>query len=424
MPTNRHWLPRIFAACFIAYTAAYLCRVNYAVALPAIQASLGLSSASVGLIGTAFFWSYALGQLVNGYLGDRVSARGFIFFGLIASVVINVAFGFTTALWAMVLLWAANGIFQSMLWGPLVKTLAHWFPNRQLNRVAFGMSLTMIFGYLIAWGMSGAMVNAFSWPWAFWLPAAIVTGLAFVWLGMARNRPRDVGLADTASASTVESASPASTPTSAATAGDRLTLWQLIRSTGLLPIAVTAATQGIIRDSILLWAPKLLMDTQGLSLKSAVGVVLIIPLVNFSGIALANWLHNRLGGREKHTLLYLMLATIVTSLGLAFFVRVNIGLTVALLAISTALMYGANPLITTVIPFNYAYCDRVSGVAGFLDCAIYVGSGVAGVLTGLIIDALGWNSVFVLWAAAAAVGAACMWVSMRRGQGEPTTSRG
>ena len=81
----KRWQIRIFAACILAYTAAYICRVNFSIAIPGFQAELGLSNTSVGLISTSFFWVYALGQAVNGYLGDKVSSRTFVFIGLLVS---------------------------------------------------------------------------------------------------------------------------------------------------------------------------------------------------------------------------------------------------------------------------------------------------------------------------------------------------
>lgn len=124
----KKWQTRIFIACFIAYTAAYICRVNLSIAIPGIQSEFGFSNASIGLISTSFFWVYALGQLINGFVGDMVSSRTFIFVGLTASALINIAFGLSSVLWMMVLLWSVNGIFQSMLWAPMIKTLSNWFP--------------------------------------------------------------------------------------------------------------------------------------------------------------------------------------------------------------------------------------------------------------------------------------------------------
>jgi OPA family glycerol-3-phosphate transporter-like MFS transporter len=409
----KKWQNRIFSACFIAYTAAYICRVNFSVAIPGLQTEFKFSNTNVGLISSAFFWVYALGQLVNGYLGDRFSSRKFIFTGLVISALINVAFGYSLTLYAMILLWGANGIFQSMLWGPIVKTLSYWFPNKKHNKVAFGMSITMIFGYLIAWSSSGAMLNYLGWQWVFWLASIIVIVLAFVWYFMIRNRPSDVGLPDISEAKEDASASSEDQPSLTVT---KKPLWKIITGTNLVFVAITGIMEGIIKDSISLWSPKLLMDTQNLSLESTVAIVLIIPLVNFSGILLAGWLNRILKSNEKLTIMILMLGSAVTSLGLVFLIHASTVLSIMMLACTSAFMFGINPLMTTVIPLNYSYCDKVSSIAGFIDFSIYLGSGLAGILTGFIVDMLGWDNVFIMWFLVSILGALAMYASIIKGR--------
>jgi sugar phosphate permease len=404
----KKWQIRVFSACFIAYTAAYICRVNISIGLPAIKDAFGYSSAGVGLIGTAFFWAYAAGQLVNGYIGDRVSGRVFVFVGLLMSVLLNILFGFSSALVVMIILWGANGIFQSMLWGPLVKTLSNWFPVKKSTLISFGMSITMIIGYLIAWGFSGAVLERFGWKWVFWLPAGIVLVLAGVWYAIARNKPSDAGLPGIQEEAGNKEISTAEMP--AGEAAKEQSLWKLIKGTNLLFIAITGAAQGIIKDSITLWSPKLLMDTQGISLSSTIGIILIIPVVNFIGILFAGSLNKLFKSKEKITIMVLMIGSFFASLGLMLFIHVNIVLSIILIACTSAFMFGANPMMTTIIPLNYKKYNKVSMVAGFIDFSIYVGSGLAGVFTGLVVDKFGWNSVFALWCLISALGVLSMGV--------------
>jgi len=71
----RAWRYRIFAIAWITYAGYYLGRVNLAVALPALGSEFGWSKAALGVLGSAFYWVYATGQLVNGHLGDRYTAK-------------------------------------------------------------------------------------------------------------------------------------------------------------------------------------------------------------------------------------------------------------------------------------------------------------------------------------------------------------
>jgi sugar phosphate permease len=398
----KRWQVRIFAACILAYTAAYICRVNFSIAIPGLQAELGLSNTSVGLISTSFFWVYALGQAVNGYLGDKVSSRTFVFIGLLVSALLNLAFGYSSMLWVMIILWSANGIFQSMLWAPLVKTLSYWFPKKLHNKIAFGMSIAVIAGYLAAWASSGLIMNSSGWRWVFWLAAILVLILAFVWYIMARNKPADLGLPDPEEAEDL--------PLGNLSSRKNKPIKSILNSK-LFLIILSGVLQGIVKESILLWSPKLLIDTYNLSLKSTVAIVLIIPLMNFSGLALSGWLNRLLKSAEKMTIMVLMFGSAATSLGLMFSIQKSPVFTVLLLACTSAFIFGTNPLMTAVIPLQYAYCDKVSTVAGLIDFSIYVGAGLAGVLTGLAADLLGWDKIFIMWFLVSIFGALAIYAS-------------
>ena len=103
------WKFKIFFLCWIAYASIYFARVNLSVAIPFIQKTLVLDKVQVGLIGSLFFWIYGIGQFVNGYIGDKVSSKIFIFIGLFVTSLTNIFFGLTSNFSFMLVIWAING---------------------------------------------------------------------------------------------------------------------------------------------------------------------------------------------------------------------------------------------------------------------------------------------------------------------------
>ena len=403
------WQKRVFILCWMAYSFAYFCRANFSVALPAIQDTYKWSNAKVGLIGSSLFWVYALGQLVNGYIGDKIDSRRFVFIGLIASAAINIAFGFANSFPLMVVLWGINGFFQSMLWGPIIKTLSNWFSHKQKNRVAVLISTTMVSGYLIAWAFSGLILYYKSWRWVFYLPGIIVTAFSVVWYIGMRSHPKEVGL--TISDNEENSEIPANETNS-----EQLSLWQLIIKTKLIPVAIACIAQGIIRDGITLWSPKFLMETQNMSIDSTIGLVIIIPIANFIGIMFAGWLNKRLNNNEKLTSIVLYSAGFISCLGLFIFSGINIFISMICLYLSSALMAGANTLLISIVPLHYGKYNKVSSVAGFLDFCCYVGSGITGIMTGFLVDKTGWNGVLLSWIAVSIIGVISIFIAWTSGK--------
>jgi sugar phosphate permease len=72
MPRIR-WL--IIWMCFLANAVSYIDRANLAIAAPAIRAELGIDAAAMGLVLSAFFWTYAAMQLPAGWFIDKLGVR-------------------------------------------------------------------------------------------------------------------------------------------------------------------------------------------------------------------------------------------------------------------------------------------------------------------------------------------------------------
>lgn len=70
---NMRWL--IIGMCFIANAINYIDRANLAIAAPHIRAELGLDAATMGIVLSAFFWTYALCQMPAGWFIDKVGVR-------------------------------------------------------------------------------------------------------------------------------------------------------------------------------------------------------------------------------------------------------------------------------------------------------------------------------------------------------------
>ena len=95
-PDLNYWKSRILLGVSLTYGGFYLCRLNISVVLPEISRCFGYTKTTLGEIGSAFFIFYALGQFVNGQLGDRISPRLLILYGLVVSALLNIAFGFSS----------------------------------------------------------------------------------------------------------------------------------------------------------------------------------------------------------------------------------------------------------------------------------------------------------------------------------------
>ncbi len=134
----------ILLLCFFTYLTVYVLRVNFSSAMPLLQSQANASSAFLGMIGSVFFITYAVGQLVNGFLADSMSPFRFIIFGLIGTVLANAGIAFCNSLALIPVLWAVNGYFQSIFWASLTRLLSFNFEKKKYSVVATVMSSSMV----------------------------------------------------------------------------------------------------------------------------------------------------------------------------------------------------------------------------------------------------------------------------------------
>ncbi len=98
---RRHRL-RVMLAITLGYGVIYTCRLALGVVKkPLIDAGI-FGPAELGLIGSALFYTYALGKLTNGFLADHANMKKFLAAGFLLSALCNIGMGFSTIVWLSV----------------------------------------------------------------------------------------------------------------------------------------------------------------------------------------------------------------------------------------------------------------------------------------------------------------------------------
>lgn len=163
-------------------------------------------------------------------------------------------------------------------------------------------------------------------------------------------------------------------------------------------IALACIAQGVLKEGIALWGPTFLGDVYALEQREVAKYSLAIPIMSLLGIFLAGWLNERLKSQERYAVLLLLAGTGLSCLGLYLSFKAHLFAGLLFLGLASALSYGANTLLLTIIPLKFAKYNRVSTVAGYLDFSSYVGSALGGLLSGYMLDFFGWRTLILSWA--------------------------
>ena len=121
----------VLLAFSILYCFLYCGRQNLSFAMPAMMKTEGWTALQLGLLSSVQFWTYALGHLINGRLGEVIGVNKLIILGMVLSATINLLIGYQSNLLIITVLWGVNGYAQSMLWAPGMSLLANWWCSSQ-----------------------------------------------------------------------------------------------------------------------------------------------------------------------------------------------------------------------------------------------------------------------------------------------------
>lgn len=172
-PRTRRLRTTAVALLVLAGCVNYFDRAAVAVGNPEIRAELGLSYSEMGLLLSAFAWSYGLAQIPAGTLVDRYGPRRALGFGMIVWSVAQLAAGVVTSLNQFVLARIGLGLGESPMYLGGARVCADWFP---LNHRALPIAI---------FNASSALAPALAPPLLTWLMVVYGWRIMFIIAGLA-----------------------------------------------------------------------------------------------------------------------------------------------------------------------------------------------------------------------------------------------
>jgi ACS family D-galactonate transporter-like MFS transporter len=127
------WVP-VLALVAVGTMINYLDRTVLGVAAPSLTRDLGLTPAQMGLVFSAFSWSYALLQIPGGVFLDRFGTRVTYFIAVVFWSACTAAMGIVRTLNALILTRIGVGIFEAPCFPANSRILATWFPQQERAR--------------------------------------------------------------------------------------------------------------------------------------------------------------------------------------------------------------------------------------------------------------------------------------------------
>ncbi|MDD7121303.1 MAG: MFS transporter [Clostridiales bacterium] len=401
---------RLTLLCAAVYFCSYLTRLDYGAVMVEMVRAEGFSRVDASAALTGLFITYGFGQLISGYLGDRVKPQLLIFFGLIACGLMNLLIPFCPSPAWMTVVWSVNGLAQAMMWPPLVRIMSQHMTESEYKVATVHVSWGSSLGTIVIYLMIPLLLKVSSWRGVFYCAAAVGMGMAAFWMARYGRVERTLPLQ--------EQAAPADEPGDAGKSGGGLR--------ALMPLLAimmgVIICQGTLRDGITTWMPTYLADTYHMESGKSILTGVLLPLFGMVCYQIVLWMNRKLVKNELQCAAIIFGVGLVSLLALRLLHAHSFALSVLILAFAVASMHGVNLIMTCMTPKYLAGSGKISMISGLLNACTYIGSALSMYGVALIADRFGWTVTESLWCAVALLGtlcaAACVpkWGKLRKGQ--------
>ena len=384
----------------VVYFASYVTRINFAAIVQEIVSDLGYEKTAMSVILVVISITYGVGQLINGWLGDKIKPDLMILAGLSVATLMNLLFPVCRgSILLLAILWGINGFAQAMMWPPMVKILVSASDSDTYNysviRIYWGSSFGTILVYLV----SPLIISLVGWEFVF-VFCAIIGGSAIVLWQTVRSRINTEAVIDDESSNEEEDPTGQRFPASAA-----------------FPIALISVAiimQGMLRDGISSWMPTYLSEVFSLDNETSILLtvslaIFSIAIISFTGTIYKKHFENEvvLGG-------VLFAVATVSSLLLYLLFNNGVALAVVLMMLINGCMHGINLMLITHVPKRFKKYGNISTISGAINSCTYIGAAISTYLIALLSEVIGWHGTIAVWGAIAFVGVACCFAAAMR----------
>lgn len=381
--------------CWFIYTCSYLGKVNYSANINQIMDFYKVDHSSAGLASTFFFFSYAIGQVVNGFFCKKYHLRWMIFISLTVSASVNFLVAISNSFMLVQCLWLLNGFAMSILWPSLVRTLSENIGKQDMAKASVVMGTTVAMGTFLIYALSALFVKI-NFKLSFYLPAGIFLAVAMVWLFA---YPSIVKRANEECNKEELLFIEEKTEQNATFSKPLLTLWVVM-------LAIYGVATNLIKDGLTTWVPSILKEQYALDSAFSIILTLALPMVALFGNVFAVKVHKKIPDYVLHSAVLFLCSGVIVGGIIAALSLHQFWLTLVGFAIVCLLVSSSNSLITSIFPLFMKGKMNSGLAAGLLNGFCYLGSTLSAYGLGAIADYAGWIAVF--WVLLSVCGVVCI----------------
>lgn len=364
------------SVCSLSYWAVYVARNILGAVSPQMIEQGVFTTENIGTLSSTYFITYAVGQLINGIIGDKIKAKYMISFGLILAGLSTLLF---TIPWDNPMIcyfsYGMSGFCLSMIFAPMTKTVAENTEPVYAVRCSLGYTVASFLGS----PMAGILAAFFVWQGVFYVGSAmlLIMGIAcfvvfliFEKKGIVRYNQHQTQKKN----------------------GGSL---KMLISHRIIQFTFVAILTGIVRTTVVFWLPTYFVQYLGISSENAALLYTVITFVLSFSAFVAVFLFESLKQNMDLTLFISFLVSAACFL-LVFLIRQQI-LNMILIGMAILFCCCASSMLWSQYCPSLRDTGMVSSATGFLDFMSYMAASVSSTLFANAVSVIGWGNLILIW---------------------------
>lgn len=366
---------QIASMCSLSYLAVYIAKNILGAVSPQMIAEGGFATEAIGSMSSVYFVTYAIGQLINGKLGDKIKAKYMISCGLVlAGLCYLLISALGNASLVIYAIYGITGLFLSMIYGPMTKVVAENTDPEYTPRCSLGYTFASFLGSPLA-GLLGATLawrSAFATTSSALLIMGLVCFLVFslfekkgiVQYGRYKKPKEQGGIG-------------------------------ILLKHKIIKFTFIAIITGVVRTTVVFWLPTYLAQYLGFSAEKAALAFTAATFVISTTAFVAVFLYERLGRNMDLTILVAFCSAVVC-FTLVFLLKQPV-LNIIFLILGIMSSNCAASMVWSRYCPGLRDTGMVSSATGYLDATSYLAAAVSSTVFANAVSVIGWNGLVLVW---------------------------
>ena len=363
--------------CSVSYLAVYIARNVLGAVTPQMVASGTFTEEAIGTISSIYFICYAVGQLINGVIGDKIRASYMISLGLLLAGVSNILFPLLAdhAL-ATQISYGATGFFLAMVYGPMTKVVAENLEPIYATRCSLGYTFASFVGSPGA----GLLAACRSWENTFFASSLALAAMAIVFFACFTVFEKK-GMIQYGKYKSEKK---------------RGGSVKVLFKHHIVKFSLISIITGVVRTSVIFWLTTYI--SQALHFSPDVAAILytvstlIISLTAFVSI----FVYEKIMKFNMDATILLMFSLSTVFFLLVYLIKIP-AVNIALMVLAIMSSNASSTMLWSRYCPSLRDTGMVSSVTGFLDFLSYMAAAAANVLFANAVTSIGWNNLILVW---------------------------